>query len=69
MKKFKFQMGDLVRKKELLASEQDGYGVITLSLKIGDMIKYRCIWADEKEYWVKETNLYLVARGQNGHTS
>jgi hypothetical protein len=69
MKKFKFQMGDLVRKKELLASEHDGYGVITLSLKIGDMIKYRCIWADEKEYWVKETNLYLVARGQNGYTS
>jgi|13_taG_2_1085334.scaffolds.fasta_scaffold24914_7 hypothetical protein len=69
MKKIKFKIGDLVREKKITSSQVGEFGIVTLSLKIGDMIKYRCAWSDEKEYWKKEANLYLVARGQNGSTS
>lgn len=69
MKKNKFKIGDLVREKKITSSQVGEFGIVTLSLKIGDMIKYRCVWSDEKEYWKKEANLYLVARGQNGSTS
>ena len=69
MKKFRFKIGDLVREKQFEASESYGYGIVTMSLKVGKMVKYRCIWSDEKEYWVKENNLYLIARGQCGYTS
>jgi hypothetical protein len=69
MKKFRFRIGDLVREKRYEATEDSGYGIVTMSLKVGKMIKYRCVWCDDKEYWVKENNLYLIARGQSGHTS
>lgn len=69
MKKFRFKVGDLVREKKITSSQVGEFGIVTLSLKIGDMIKYRCVWSDEREYWKKEANLYLVARGQNGSTS
>ena len=69
MKKYRFRVGDLVRERNFEATETSGYGIVTMSIKIGDSTKYRCIWSDDKEYWVKENNLYLIARGQSGHTS
>jgi hypothetical protein len=69
MKKFRFKIGDLVREKQYVATDDSGYGIVTMSLKVGKMIKYRCIWSDEKEYWIIENDLYLIARGQSGHSS
>ena len=69
MKKFRFKVGDLVREKKITSSQVEEFGIVTLSLKIGNMVKYRCLWSDEREYWKKETNLYLVARGQDGSIS
>ena len=69
MNKLRFRVGDLVREKNFEATEHSGYGIVTMSIKIGTSTKYRCIWSDDKEYWVKENNLYLIARGQSGHTS
>ena len=69
MNKFRFKVGDLVREKQYAATDESGYGIVTMSLKVGKMIKYRCVWSDEKEYWITENNLYLIARGQRGHTS
>ena len=69
MNKLRFRVGDLVREKNFEATENSGYGIVTMSIKIGTSTKYRCIWSDDKEYWVKENNLYLIARGQSGHTS
>ena len=69
MKKVRFRVGDLVREKNFEATETYGYGIVTMSIKIGSSTKYRCVWSDDKEYWVKENNLYLIARGQSGHIS
>lgn len=69
MNKFRFKVGDLVREKKFEATEISGYGIVTMSIKVGRTIKYRCLWNDEKEYWIKENNLYLIARGQCGYTS
>jgi hypothetical protein len=69
MNKLRFRVGDLVREKIYEANENSGYGIVTMSVKVGSTTKYRCLWSDEKEYWIKEKNLYLIARGQSGHTS
>jgi hypothetical protein len=69
MNKFRFKVGDLVREKKFESTESSGYGIVTMSVKVGSMTKYRCLWNDEKEYWIKENNLYLIARGQCGYTS
>jgi hypothetical protein len=69
MNKFRFKVGDLVREKKITPSQVEEFGIVTISLKIGDMVKYRCLWSNEREYWKKEANLYLVARGQNGSVS
>ena len=69
MKANRFKVGDLVREKDFGNRKTAGYGIVTMSLKVGNMIKYRCLWTDEKEYWIKESYLYLIARGQGGYSS
>jgi hypothetical protein len=69
MNKFRFKVGDLVREKKFEATETHGYGIVTMSIKVGLITKYRCLWNNEQEYWIKENNLYLIARGQSGYTS
>ena len=52
MKKYRFRVGDLVREKNFEATETSGYGIVTMSIKIGTSTKYRCIWSDDKEYLI-----------------
>jgi hypothetical protein len=63
-----FKKGDLVREKHFQVSEQ-GYGIILAYVGAGKSNHYKCLWDDEKIVWLKPSELYLVARGQEGANS
>jgi len=61
----KFAVGDLVRKRSILATKNQGYGII---LDLGSN-KVKCLWNDDEIKWLKTSQIYLIARGQNGDES
>ena len=60
-----FSIGDLVRRRSILANKNQGYGIVI------DIMpeQIRCIWSDGKEVWISVPQIYLIARGQNGEKS
>lgn len=63
----KFSIGDLVRTKSLVRSEEQrsGYGII-VDIMPSNM---KCLWDDGETVWIEPKQLYLIARGQGGTKS
>ena len=60
-----FFIGDLVRRRSLLTRKQTDYGII-IEMNSDDIL---CLWNDGKQERLRPTQIYLIARGQNGEKS
>jgi hypothetical protein len=71
MKRFKFQIGDLVKHITLLSKLNRGFGVVVkITSDAPDKIDtIKCVWYDGRSSWIHKGQLKLITRGQNGKLS
>ena len=60
-----FFIGDLVRRRSLLTRKQTDYGIV-VEISPDEIL---CLWNDGKQERLRRTQIYLIARGQNGEKS
>tara|TARA_Y100001938_G_scaffold125217_1_gene175936 strand:+ start:6531 stop:6716 length:186 start_codon:yes stop_codon:yes gene_type:complete len=60
-----FNKGDLVRLKNFTGYTPGVYGIVINVMPVSLNI----YWAAGRHSWVRRTDLYLIARGQNGPAS